>query len=68
MTAIWALAAAVLFLAGAIVLAAWWQLGRQWPDTLDDDEIAERLAPVVASKLVRFAAEDADPPLEDWAQ
>ena len=65
--ALLALTAAILALAAAIVLVAWWHLIPRWPQTLTDEEIAERLAPVVATKLLTFASEDADPPVQDWA-
>ena len=65
--AVLALSAAVLVLAATIVLVAWWHLLPRWPATLTDDEIADRLAPVVASKLLTFASDDTEPPVEDWA-
>ena len=70
MTAIWALAAAILILAGSVLLAAWWHLGRTWHDTLDDRRAWEQQAaqngrPLVGAPILKFAADDADPPVED---
>lgn len=65
--ALLAVAAAIIILAAAVLLAAWWHLGRQWPDTLNDHEVAANGRPVVGSKLILFAADDADPPTEDRA-
>ena len=65
MTAIWALAAAIIILAAAILTAAWWHLGRHWPDTLDEDQAAQNGRPLVGATILKFAAENAKPPLED---
>ena len=67
MTAIWALAAAIIFLSIAILTAAWWHLGRQWPDTLDEEQAAQNGRPLVGATILKFAAADADPPLGDEA-
>ena len=64
MTAVWALTAAVLLLAAAIILAAWWHLGRQWPDTLDEEQAAQNGRPLVGATILKFAADDAEPPVE----
>lgn len=65
MTAIWALAAAILILAGSVLLAAWWHLGRHWPDTLDEEQAAQNGRPLVGATILKFAADDADPPVQD---
>ena len=66
MTAIWALAAAILILAAAILTtAAWWHLGRHWPDPLDEEQAAQNGRPLVGATILKFAAENADPPVGD---
>ena len=70
--ALLAVAAAVCVLAGAVLLAAWWHLGRTWHDTLDDRRAWEQQAaqngrPLVGATILKFAAENAKPRLEDDA-
>ncbi len=67
MTAIWALAAAIVVLAAAILLAAWWHLKPSWPDTLDEEQAAHNGRPLVGATILKFAADDARPPLGDDA-
>ena len=65
--AVFVLGAAVLILATAILTAAWWHLGRQWPDTLDEDQARQNGRPLVGATILKFAANDAEPPIEDGA-
>ena len=62
------LAIAIIVLAGAVLLAAWWHLGPRWPDTLSEEQVAANGRPVVGSRFTLFASDDADPPIEDRAK
>lgn len=60
MIVLWALVGAVLILAGTIVTVAWVWLNASRLDVLDDEEIAERLAPCVAAELLIMSSAFAD--------
>lgn len=61
------LGAAVLILAAAVLTAAWWHLKPQAFDSLNEEQCAINGRPLVGAKILKFAAEDANPPLEDEA-
>lgn len=61
MIAIWALVAAIFFLAAVIIGVAWAWFHHSALDSLTDDEIAERLAPLAAELVVWQATHVPDP-------
>ena len=65
MLALWALIAAILALAAAIVHAAWTYVQHQPLEALTEEEIAVRLAPIAAELLIWDAERHPDTPEEE---
>jgi hypothetical protein len=63
MIAVWVLAAAIVFLAVAILGAAWVAYNTTSPG-LSEDECRDFVAPIVAAELIVMAAQADDEPVE----